>query len=355
MSPLLSPLLSPLPSTTNLSTPNPAATSLPETALPTTISELSSIPVLLERADRHPEQPWVFFRPKLDWRWYSWGEMAAALGQHLRSLEALPAGCRVAWKPAVEPESVALGLAIEASGRWAIALPPDSGKGSPTELPPGCGIFVTFAGEEPPPGLEESLSIHEVPRALRKPGVVSKPSPFADGSLLPETLAPGSCGGAESLHAHGAYERISLEEAERAVRESFGELGPARKRDIFVAGPPAWAEGFRQLLVGSIFLGAALVLEPEAAAWPATLRWVRPTLLVGSPSEIRRGRQALGAPRLRRSWWPWGKKSRPRSPWDRLRGVILLGEEALQPEEFAFWHQQGVKVAPALGSKIRQP
>jgi hypothetical protein len=112
-----------------------------------------------------------------------------------------------------------------------------------------------------------------------------------------------------------------------SVRGLLQRLPPSRTRDILVLDrPPAEAAG--SLLLGwAAATGAALVLEPERERAAATIAWVRPTVVAGTPAEIARlGERllVLGDPaRLRRR----------RAPLGRVRALIVLGPEPVAPGE----------------------
>ena len=84
---------------------------------------LTSLPALLfAHAARDAAQPWLFFRQSWDWRWRSWGELAAAVaalaGEVRRAATGagLTPGQRIGFAYTPAPDAVALDLALQAAG-----------------------------------------------------------------------------------------------------------------------------------------------------------------------------------------------------------------------------------------------
>lgn len=279
----------------------------------------------------------MFHRPALDWRWHSWGQGAAAVAAGARALEALPADCLVGWVPSGTPASITIPLAIEASGRRSFPL--DLGPGGELAVPPpilgmaGEGGLALARGpqdEAPPPVEARVLEMPEVPST---PGTA--PSRRELSGRKAGDLASAGPRGAVAFHSQEALLKL--------YTEAFGFLEPATRRDVLLSPPSIGSSSFRTVLAASVLLRGALLLEPAETAWPAALRWARPTILAGSAERLRRGREALGTPRWRRSWL---RRRRLRPPLDRLRAVVPLGELALPGPERSYWSSLGVQLPP---------
>lgn len=290
------------------------------------------------RSESRGEDPWLFFRPELDWRWCSWAQAAAAVAEGMEALAALgagrAAGANVAVRRKLTAEAVAWSLAIQALGLTAV----------PVE-------------GEAPPGVEE----HPVPAvasgilgSLRgKPSLVPQKEPAAAGGVLldPFSDEEGDEDGnfprphvGRGQTSGGDRKKISTARIGRLAGELGRRLAAApgaptprsakAARDVVVAGGSLASLPVHVLLSWSLVSGAAVVLEPERAAYRETVRWVRPTLLAGTARQLEGlWRELAPRPARRRlRFWSRGRAEDGLAPpVDRLRAVAVLAAEGSPP------------------------
>ena len=91
----------------------------------------------------------------------------------------------------------------------------------------------------------------------------------------------------------------------------------------------------RQLLAWATWTGAAVLLEADRAAGPASAVGARPTLFHGDAEDLAVLSRAVSGRRLR---WP----GRPSLPFGRLHTILLDGD--LTTEDRAFWESRGVRL-----------
>jgi hypothetical protein len=117
-------------------------------------------------------------------------------------------------------------------------------------------------------------------------------------------------------------------------------LGQPVLRDILVTKGLLTDPAERRLLAWATLTGAALLFEPDPAAYVQAAAWARPTVFQGTAAEVaalRREAVSFRPPLPR-----WLRRRRPVLPFDRLRALLPL--EPLPPEESAFWSGQGVRI-----------
>jgi acyl-CoA synthetase (AMP-forming)/AMP-acid ligase II len=212
-----------------------------------------SLPAALQgHAARDREEPWLFHPEGWDWRWLSWGEIAAQVDAGAASLAVQPAGSPLSFSYSPRPEFVVYDLAVQAAG------------------------------------------------------LVSVPS----SSL--QDLPVGGGGGAMVMTA-GAPVVVEAAELVAMAERVQGEIAPPRKayeREIVVLGGPLERMEERAMLSWATVTGAAVALEPTPGSRVATAAWVRPTVFHGTPEEIGGLRvwvEKKGRGWLRRPGLPFGR------------------------------------------------
>ncbi len=276
--------------------------------------------------------------------------MASAVIAGVTALRSWPGDRALAWIPDGTPAAVATALAIEASGHRSVPLERDA-RGAvavPVAVKEAVGdaglALVVTLDTEAPGDVPADCQVLEIPAVPTKPGGV--PS-----RLDRPRLEEGDVG---ALASEGPLDFVSQEELFRASEALVRHLEPPRRRDILMSPPAMGSLASRRILSVSVLLGAALALESSEEIWPVALRWVRPTILMGSPQRLRRGARALGTPRWRRSFRPWGPARRLRPPFDRLRAVVSMGDgpfgdAPLSSEDRSYWSPLGVQLPPEPG------
>ena len=103
--------------------------------------------------------------------------------------------------------------------------------------------------------------------------------------------------------------------------------------DVTVLSPPVTTDLERTILAWSALSGAALLLEPNSAAFLATAAWARPTVLgLVTEEEVARLRD-----------WAESSKTGPRSPFGRLRALVVPASLEISSNEREFWEQRSVQ------------
>ncbi|MCB1057673.1 MAG: hypothetical protein KDD11_19400, partial [Acidobacteria bacterium] len=303
----------------------------------------STVAAIVGHARRSPEQPWLFYRPELDWRWRSWRQVAAQLAAGPRpagNTARPPAAGAVLYPSFAHPDVLAFDLAVSAAGLSAVPLAPET-------WPPSAEL-VAHVGATALGRLGHGLV--GLPKRAADPVVASlprlEPAP-APGTFESVDLAAADPGPAGDVWvgAPDVPRRLSQDELLAAVEHHLGPLPSADRRDVLVVGR-SLAEPYQRLLATwAALTGAALVLDPEAARTPAieTVRWVRPTLLHGTAAELGELHRRLD-PRLRRGSLSRRWLSLLKPPCDRVRALLVLGPEPLAPAVEEFWRGVGAAV-----------
>jgi len=331
--------------------------------------------LLLAQAAAQPEQPWLFVQRGLDWRWRSFGAVAARV-ERLRAgladgLAGLPAAGahggsapRIGFEDDGGPDAITRDLAIQAAGACAAPLPPGlAGEARAVALAErGCAALALLGtgAETPPPASDEpgsttsaaSAGGGDAPSTAPEPDRVAvlhlprdgpsepaaSPTPsWADGSVLVtdedrwrEVSQGDLIAEVEELGA-----RLASPNPQRRSRRTAAARRSARpRRDVLVLPRPLADPAGRRLAAWSLAAGAALVLEPDRVHLAATAAWVRPTVFAGDAAEIEALRALVDAGRSRRRGLPLG----------RLHTVAVLGGEALPAAERAYWTGRGAAV-----------
>lgn len=312
------------------------------------MTPVSTVSAILDHARRSPEQPWLFFRPELDWRWYSWRQVAAQVasgpvaagGSADLGAAALGSGGAVVYPSYAHPDVLGFDLAVSAAGLAPAPLAPQLWPPSRALLETVGAVALGRLGH----GLLGLPKRAADPAGATLPRLqpASPPGPFERSApVAPPAVPPG----AVWLSTAGDPRCVSQPELCAAVEASFGSLPTPERRDVVVVGR-CLAEPFERLLVSwAALTGAALILEPEAArALPVeTIRWVRPTLLHGTAAELCELQTRL-LPRFRRSRLVGRWLGPLRPPFDRVRAVVVLGPEPLETEAMALWRAAGARL-----------
>lgn len=302
-----------------------------------TVGSMSAVAALGRHARRAPEQPWLFHRPDVDWRWRSWGQVAAQAGAGPLAVrgELPPRGSAVPYPAYVHPDSLALDLALAAAGFAPLPLPP-----------------------QPWPPEDEPLAAPPLTELAISPAPESGGGPGAELAALADASAHGGA----VVRSGGEPVRLTADALGARARAALAPLGEPPAGDVIVLGAPLFVASERLLFTWAALAGAAVVLEPSAAARAETVRWVRPTLLHGTAAELADVFSA-GSPRPRRRWRArfvsGSAPARLAPPFDRVRGVLVFGAEPLPAALEAPWREAGVPVlelpAPLAGAGRAAP
>ncbi len=250
---------------------------------------------LAERAAELPEEPWLFYREGIDWRWHSWSQVAHRVARGAASLRQSgrlrKRGGRISYADRLHPDGVAAALAIQAAGGIAV---PD---GEDLDLPPVASRLGRWQ-----PELE----------SLR-------------GTIGADDAAFGSW--------HGAPPRTHRElwSAAAAWSALLGavEEKPGRRAIVLASGGVGGTT--REILLAwTLATGAAWVLEDDADRFvPAALR-TRPTWVAAPGSEA--GLLALSL------------RERRHRRWHRLRAVGITDDAPAEIYLAEEWDVLGVPV-----------
>ncbi len=288
-----------------------------------------------------PDQPWLFYPHAHGWKWLSYAQGARRVGALRRLLEELPAQGRVGFPARCGGQAVLSDLAVRLSGRTAVPIPWQGTEetGRQLERLDGCGWLVA-------PDREEVAGAVVTLRA----GALQLDQPVAEVDAAPLD-APLDAALAEPLVAGGVWVRgnspdgpgnllsaAQLAEEASRLRRAMGEKMNS-PRAITVLSEPLDNALACHLLAWAGHSGAALVLEPNPEAYPASVAWVRPTVVLAADgaqaSLLHRRAQASVAGRHWR---------RHRPPWGRLRFLLLPPDLALPEAEREFWEAHQVRV-----------
>jgi hypothetical protein len=304
-----------------------------------------SLPAALFRhASERPEEPWLFSRQGWDWTWLPWRSVAARVASWSAELSVLPPGRRAAFAAWPGPLPIALDLALQAAGLLSIPIPassPSLASALARSAANAADIWIDPAGSEPrelPSGFPRfSLSAwtEEGPSGLG--GAKAPNAPKA-----PVAPALSLSAGGVVLEDGRELDASALVAAAGALEALLPAIRPGRRRrDILVSFRPLCDPVERRLLAWATATGAALLLEADRQAGPASAVWARPTLFHGDARDLAVLRRSVSGGRLhglRRS-------GRSRLPFGRLHTILLEGE--LPPEDRAFWESRGVRLIVA--------
>jgi hypothetical protein len=276
---------------------------------------------------RTPSDPWLFFRDGWDWRWLSFAEAARQAAGVAAALPPLPPGEAVAFADGRGPASLVVDAALQAaaltSAPVAAASAEERGCAAAAR---GAAAWVVAPGEAPPPGLRPLV----VPHLAE----VGRRGAAAAGPL--EVLLDPPAGSGVVVAAPGGHRRLAAAELAAAGAALAARAGGAGGREIALFARPLEDPLGRLLLAWSLAAGAALVLEPDGAAFAASAAWVRPTLLAGDGED------------LRRLWRHPGAEGRGRrSPLGRLRSWLLPPGAAPGEAEASFCQERGILLLSA--------
>lgn len=272
-----------------------------------------SLPAALFRhAAERPEEPWLFHRRGWDWHWLPFRAVAERVALWTQALSGLPPGTRAAFAAWPGPHAIALDLAVQAAGLCSVPLPeePRAEALAAVLAERQAQLWIGPGGREIPPWIEEEPSGLSYSAPTPPPPLASP----AGGALLD--------GGTELT----AADLVAAAEAIEALLPA-GRSG----REILVSCHPLSDPAERRLLAWATWTGAALLLEADRAAGPATALWARPTLFHGDANDLAALRRAVSRRRL----------FRPRLPFGRLHTIFPEGE--LPAEERSFWEERGVQ------------
>ncbi|HSM51179.1 MAG TPA: hypothetical protein VLA75_07260 [Thermoanaerobaculia bacterium] len=251
--------------------------------------------LLSRRAAESPAQPWLFAPDGLDWRWWSWARAESA-------------------------------VAGVAAGLLAAGLDPGTPLRIPAEATPG-GVLgwlaALGAGLRPVWGEEAAPA-----RLLTAGGAMPERTAFllereGDGGEAERGLLPVT---------HRSGRRATLPEAAARHRREG--------RPVLLRARGSAAPEDRALVSWTLRAEAALVLEPDSAAYAAALLWARPTHLVEPSATLDLLAEAL--PRLAGGRDPEGRLGRR----SRLRSVRWLGAVPPQPATLALFARLGAEPEP---------
>lgn len=215
------------------------------------------------RAREAPDEPWLFFRGDLDWRWHSHAQVADRVARTARDLDHIAAAAP--FDRRVGADSVAWMMAILARG----------------------GVARPTAGA-PPPGPAE------VSDRLSKFDAVSLPEVSASGGVGVAAAEAHRCLGVAALSE--ASSRLAARVAERAVAR------PSTRREIWLVGDPLDRLETLLVLSSALVSGAVVALDPDPESFVEAARWIRPTAVLpaeassaaGSPAELIEALAGLG-------------------------------------------------------------
>jgi hypothetical protein len=309
---------------------------------------------VFEQARRSPDDPWLFFRPELDWRWRSWSEVARAVAAGVEALAAFGPGARVAFEDRLHPDRVAFDLAVQGSGHISVPLPlPSSQPLSPPvalEAPSGADFpavdiwFVADPSPSPGPGPVFPLPLIPDRWEVRSP-VPPAPALKPGAVELDQTVELDRAAGPGQGREREIWLTGAVAEKARNLPAVEPRDSRTRKREILVCAEPLGSLQGQVLVAWSALTAAALLLEPEPAHFRGTVQWSRPTVLAGRAAQLAAVRRDCGEEAERRPWWRRGRRREAlATPLDRVRAVWVLGDEALAEEDLDFWQQWSVPV-----------
>jgi hypothetical protein len=291
------------------------------------VNSVNSLPAaLFHHAALRPEEPWLFSRQGWDWPWLPFRTVAGRVAAWSAELAGLPAGCRAAFAAWPGPQSIALDLALQAAGLLSIPLKASNSAFAAALVSRNAEAWIEPAGSEPrelPDGLPRlalSAWTEEGPSGLGSAGPPAAPFlRLPSGGVVLE-------GGRQLAAADLVVAAVALEALLAPPPEA------RRGREILVSFRPLGDPAERQLLAWATWTGAALLLEADRSAGPASAVWARPTLFHGDPEDVAVLRRAADRRHL----------FRPRLPFGRLHSILVDGH--LPAGDRAFWEGRGVRL-----------
>lgn len=219
--------------------------------------------LLAERAATHSEEPWLFFRHDLHWRWLSWGQVA---DQVARGAAVLAGADGLGDRPlafACDPPvaAVAVDLALAAAGLAGRAWPGEVGDARRRAERSGFGGWIEVEAEDPPPAtFTSSLPTFTLPAARSRLR-----------HWQPQTLAIDPPPREDDFTPWIRWHEL---------------LPPASERVIAHCGVGLEEPSARSLVAWSLLTGAALALpSPPGELLPDVL-WTRPHLVLAPAAEL---------------------------------------------------------------------
>lgn len=277
---------------------------LPAMSSPETLKPRSSVKTLVDLASRQGEEPWLFFRPALDWRWQSYGRVmdrvARIVGDWRPLLATVATDAPLEVGPRLRFEDmVSVILASQVLAR--VTTRPVDGNEEASEVASAAarvsqpGESVLCAGRRLPlPAVRGPLESFE-PRELSPSDLASLGD---DGDPAPWTVVEPRfpppevlVGESKSGHPQGASHR---------------EVFVAQPETLWLSSSPEGLAPWSVLSAATLDAGAAWIIEPQWDAWIETVRWARPTLGLMTPD----GARLL----LER----WTSKDRRHARWRRI-------------------------------------
>ncbi|HEX4953658.1 MAG TPA: hypothetical protein VF017_09735 [Thermoanaerobaculia bacterium] len=252
----------------------------------------------LARVAVRPSEPWLFEPKGLDWQWWSFASVARWVELAAEGLVGQPAGSRLPRPTEPSVAAVVTQLAIRAAGHYGAA---EGGEAWQLPSPPAANL-TEWRG---------SLG-----RARKEAG---------------------------TLRA-GKEADTWLEVGEEAAFDLAERLGAGAERDVTVVAGSLADPVAARLLDWATVTGAAVLLEPRAAAGLATARWARATVLAGTAAELAEWHRATAFDLSPRRW--------RLSPAGRLRVWLLAGEEPPAADLAAFWTERGVAILPLEPTEV---
>ena len=239
---------------------------------------------LATAASERPDEPWLFYRPGLDWRWQSWARAADRVARAATSWSAAApnAGSTLEIPPTLRPEDrIAAILAAEALA-WTVRLED---------------------GERVPSATVSSATAHRL-RLGDAELFLPAGRAYLDREPL-QSVDDWVVRGGPGSPFDSVLEALQVEAVVGARK------GTPRRPMLFVQSE-LLGDGprLRALTEASLKMDAAWILEPQEDAMVATILWSRPTHVV-----LRHD----GLAALIDAWTPSAAKH------SRLRRVLLWG------------------------------
>ncbi|MCH9650113.1 MAG: hypothetical protein K0U98_17890 [Deltaproteobacteria bacterium] len=311
------------------------------------------VQILFHQAEISPEEPWVFFRPALDWQWYSFAQMAAAVSAACQEVNQLPAGTSIVFPDRCDPDSMVIDLAIQAAGHRAVPVEADFLAAPPqaraTESP------GTHWVDTVPPSTSDQDS-GQAAKDMTFIGVEPLGTPrelLREQGKRSDLRFSGSLPAAEVRvkSQEGRSQIWTTLQVVQAAKRVVDALPTSPRRDVVVCHRPLREVGQRVLVTSALLQGWGLVLEPEPAAYNATVHWARPTLLYGTPEQLAPWHRE---PKAAKAWFRRGTANKWPRPLDRLRGVLIVAAKE-SGSEAAFWQQRGMASVPLGKAALSSP
>lgn len=232
----------------------------------------TSVALLADWATRTPYAPWLFYRRGWDWQWRSWRRVADQVARGAERLRgwasdgaAAGPAPHIAFEGRQDPDTVAVGLAIEAIDAVGVPFPGREREFVEQAAQEGCVAWAGVEGAMPAEPVPETLERIALPPAL---------------SALERTPR-------QSLHVeHEPAVGSATVSLIADARQLDHRVPLSARRDIVCAAPSLTPGAMRQLQAWTLVRGAAWVLEPYADAFVPTVLWARPTIACGSAVDL---------------------------------------------------------------------